>query len=179
MTLYFITGNSHKFAEAKQIISDVEQVKLDLDEIQSMDPKEIIEHKLRHAMKQHKGPLFCEDVSLCINALNGFPGPLVKFWNKSGSVENRVKRVHLSDDHRATVICTIGYFDGKETQFFLGSVEGKIVVPRENSDFGFDPIFEVASSGKTFAEMTVEEKNKVSHRAIALSKLKYFLDSKN
>ena len=177
MTLCFVTGNKNKFAEAERILEDVEQLKLNIDEVQSMDRKEIITAKLQEAMTQHSGPLFCEDVSLCLSAFNGFPGPLVKFWVASGKSKDLVRRVHAFNDHSAQAICSIGYFDGKKMHFFEGVVEGKIVAPRVDSDFGFDPIFEVAVSKKTFAEMTADEKNVCSHRARALAKLKDFLES--
>ncbi len=179
MALYFITGNVHKFSEAKKVLQDIEQVNFDLDEIQSMDSKEIIAHKLKQAMLKHNGPLFCEDVSLCISSFNGFPGPLVKWWNNSIPEEDRVRSVHLSSDHRAKIICTIGYFNGTEMHFFEGIIDGTIVMPRGKSDFGFDPIFEPKGTSKTFAEMTIEEKNAVSHRFLALKELKKFLESRN
>jgi non-canonical purine NTP pyrophosphatase (RdgB/HAM1 family) len=122
-------------------------------------------------MKQYPGALFCEDVSMQIEGFNGFPGPLVKFWNNSGTAEERVKRVQLSGNNKAKIICTIGYFDGDEVHYFEGEVEGNIVMPRAKSDFGFDPIFEVRGIGKTFAEMSSDEKNQVSHRGLALKKL--------
>ncbi len=176
MTLKFITGNPHKFSEAIGIISDIEQLDIDLPEIQSMDPKKIISAKLQEAILKHTGPLFCEDVSLCISAFNGFPGPLVKFWNNSGSREDLVRRVHLHKDHSAKIICTIGYYDGSEINFFEGIVNGKIVMPRGKSDFGFDPIFEVEGTSETYAQMGVAQKNKCSHRALALMELKKFLE---
>ena len=176
MTLYFITGNKHKFSEAKQIFPEIEQLDIDLIEIQSMDPKEIIAAKLQEALKQCPGPLFCEDVSLSISAFQGFPGPLVKFWNKSGSNQERVQRVHTQPDHSTKVVCTIGYSDGKEMHFFEGVVNGRIVMPRAASDFGFDPIFEVSGTGKTYAKMSLTEKNKCSHRYLALLELKKFLE---
>ena len=93
MTLYFITGNQHKFFEAKKVLPEIEQVELDLVEIQSMNPKEIITAKLKEAIKKHPGPLFCEDVSLNIAAFNEFPGPLVKFWNNSLSLKDQARTV--------------------------------------------------------------------------------------
>ena len=179
MTLYFITGNSNKFLEAKLIIPDLVQLKIDLPEIQSMDQQEIIRAKLEEAKKHcSEKELFCEDVSLSISAFNGFHGSLVKYWVASGSCEELVKRVHAFDNHKAKAICTIGYTDGQEMYFFEGSVKGKIVRPRVKSDFGFDPIFEVEDSDKTFAEMTPEEKKLNSHRGAALSKLKELLNQK-
>lgn len=180
MELYFITGNKHKFFEAKKILPEIQQVVLDLVEIQSMDPKKIIAEKLKEAIKKHPGPLFCEDVSLFIESLNGFPGPLVKFWNNALTLEDRARSVvELYDNHNVKVVCTIGFFDGKKMKFFEGIVNGKIVMPRGESGFGFDPIVEIEGQNKTYAEIDVNTKNKISHRALALLELKKYLDSKN
>jgi inosine/xanthosine triphosphate pyrophosphatase family protein len=82
MNILFITGNKHKLREAKEILGDsVEGLKLDLLEIQSLDPKEIIEEKLREARKQigkHDAIIMVEDVSFWIGD-TGLPGPFIKF----------------------------------------------------------------------------------------------------
>jgi inosine/xanthosine triphosphate pyrophosphatase family protein len=79
MTLYFITGNSNKFAEAKMILPGLEQLDIDLPEIQSLDPKEIISYKLQEARNKISDKKFIvEDTSLVFDAWNGLPGPLIK-----------------------------------------------------------------------------------------------------
>ena len=75
MKITFITGNKNKFEEAQKIISDLEQSDIDLTEVQSVDPKEVIEHKLDEAKKFMKGNLVVEDTSLYFEALNGLPRP--------------------------------------------------------------------------------------------------------
>jgi XTP/dITP diphosphohydrolase len=73
----------------------------------------------------------------------------------------------------------IGYSNGKEVLFFEGIIKGKIVKQKGESGFGWDPIFVPEGKTKTFAEMTIKEKNSISHRKKALEKFKkYYLENK-
>lgn len=177
MVLYFITGNENKIKEARQILGEVESLKIDLQEIQSLDPREVIEAKLLEARKYHQGPFFCEDVSLDLDCLNGLPGTLVKWFLKSLHPEGIVKITTQYNDSKATVKAFIGYYDQEKVHFFKGEVRGDIVSPRTASSFGFDPIFQPQGYNKTFADMTLEEKNKISHRRQALQKLQQHLEN--
>ena len=113
------------------------------------------------------------------------PGPV----HRSRSEEPRARRwvcaahpglnqlIAGFDDKRATALCTFAFSPGpnEEPILFEGTTEGHIVPPRGPNRFGWDPIFEVADVGKTFAEMDGAEKNQVSHRARALAKLQAYL----
>src|SRR5688572_13435511 len=77
----FITGNQNKADYlAKYLGFPVDHVKLDLDEIQSLDLKEVTEHKVRQAYDKIKKPVIVEDVSLEFEGLNGLPGPFIRFF---------------------------------------------------------------------------------------------------
>lgn len=182
MTLYFISTSKHKVEEFKKSLSpevEFERLELDLAEIQSLDPKEVITHKLNEARKLHSGELMVEDSSLCLDALNGFPGPLIKFLFKSVGNNGLLKIVESFNCNSVQARTMIGYFNGKEILFFEGVAKGKLVPIRVNSDFGFDPIFLPEGNDKTFSEMTREEKNLISHRGRALQKFKeYYLSVK-
>jgi len=177
MILYFITGNEHKVKESRQILGEVESLDIDLPEIQSLDPKQVIGAKLREARKHHQGPLFCEDVSLYLDCLNGLPGTLIKWFLKSLGPEGIVKITDQYNNPKATVKAFIGYYCDDELHFFEGEVKGHIVSPKGESSFGFDPIFQPEGHDKTFAEMSLEEKNTISHRRKALQKLKKYLEN--
>jgi inosine triphosphate pyrophosphatase len=181
MVLYFITGNKNKFEETKLYLSPIElkQKEIDLIEIQSLDSKEVIEHKLKEATKHFKEEFIVEDVSFTLDAMNGLPGPLIKFFLKSIGKKGIYNLCKPSGNFNAEAKATIGYTDGKEILFFEGIVKGKVVEPRAGSDFGWDPIFVPEGSNKAFAEMTKDEKNLVSHRGKALEKFKaYYLTKK-
>ncbi|MBU1976165.1 MAG: non-canonical purine NTP pyrophosphatase [Nanoarchaeota archaeon] len=178
MTLYFITGNSNKLAEAKTIISDIEGLDIDLPEIQEIDPEKIIKEKLTEACKVRQGEFFCEDTSIYLDCLNGFPGPLIKWMLKTLGTQGIYDLVSKYPNHKITAKTIIGYTNGKETKFFSGEVKGTLVKPRGETNFGWDPIFLPDGYDKTFAEMESAQKNMISMRRKSLEKLNEYLDSK-
>lgn len=183
MVLYFITGNKNKFAEVKAILGDsinVEQLKIELDEIQEIDSRVIIKHKLNEALKQRKGEFFLEDTSLYIEGLNGLPGPLIKWFLKALGPKGIYALTSHLENKNAVAKNIIGYSDAKgELHFFEGEVKGKIVAPRGETTFGWDPIFLPDGYNQTFAEMDDDLKNKISHRRKALDKLVEFLNNRS
>ena len=174
MTLYFITGNFGKLNEVKAIIPEVEGIEMDLPEIQSLDPQEIITEKLKEAVKEKEGEYFVEDTSLYFECLNGFPGPLIKWLLERIGNDGIWNLVSKYENYNVVAKTVIGYSDGTDIHFFVGELNGKIVAPRGQDGFGWDAIFEV--NGKTLAEMSSEEKNKISMRRNALMKFKEFLE---
>ena len=178
MVLEFITGNNNKFLEAKKLLDPIKlnQKEIDLVEIQSLDAKEVVKHKLIEAQKHHKGEFVIEDASIDFEALNGFPGPLFKFMVNS---IGRQKLFDICDNFgntNASARAIVGYSNGTGTKFFEGIIKGKIVAPKGESTFGWDPIFIPEGHTKTFAEMGKEEKNKISHRSIAFKKFKLWYE---
>src|SRR5689334_6374952 len=97
--LYFITGNAGKFNEIKAIIPAVEQLKLDLDEIQSLDSQAVIEHKLEQAATRHNGEFFVEDTSVTIDCLNGLPGTFIKWFLETLKPAGLAELVHKYPNH--------------------------------------------------------------------------------
>ena len=177
MTLYFITGNKSKFEEVKSILGNVEQLDMDLPEIQEIDARKIIKAKLLEALRHRKGEFFVEDTSLHLDCLKGLPGPLIKWFLKTIGNEGLYKITEKLGDNRAEAKTIIGYAKGGEIHFFEGKITGKIVSPR-GTGFGWDPIFQPDGFSKTFGEMTSHEKNQISMRRIALTKLKDYLEEK-
>jgi inosine triphosphate pyrophosphatase len=175
MTLYFITGNQGKLKEVQAILPNVESIDLDLPEVQSLNPEEVISEKLKEATKKHDGEFFVEDTSIYIDCLNGFPGPLIKWFSESLGNEGIYDLVSKYENTNCTAKTVIGYFNGKEIKFFSGELKGKIVAP-SGTGFGWDPIFMPEGYDKTLGEFSLEEKNQISMRNVALMKLKEFLD---
>jgi inosine triphosphate pyrophosphatase len=177
MKLYFITGNKNKLEEVKLILPNVEQQDIDLPEIQEIDAKEIIKAKLLEALKHKKASFIVEDTSLYLDCLNGLPGPLIKWFLKTIGIDGLYQLAKSSDNFKASAKTFIGYAKNKkEIHYFEGIVKGEIVKPRGQTGFGWDPIFKPEGFDKSFAQMTAEEKNKVSMRRLALNKLKVFFD---
>lgn len=173
--LYFITGNKNKFAEVRSLLPEVEQLDIGLTEIQGMDSRAIIEAKLFEARKQHNGEFIVEDMSMEIDCLNGFPGPLIKWFATTLTNRGVANVVGKMDDSNACAKVTIGYSHGDKVEFFEGVIDGTIVHPRGGNGFGWDEIFQPNGSDKTFAEMTDQEKEAASMRRMAVDKLKDFL----
>ncbi len=171
MSLIFITGNKSKFEEARSIIPNLQQLDIDLPEIQSLDPREVITAKLKEALK-YTDECVVEDTSLMFDSLNGLPGPLIKWFLKAKGVDGLATLAERTLDTKATAVTWIGYQkQGLEPVFFEGALRGQIVQPRGDYGFGWDPIFELEEKNLTFAEMNAEEKNQVSMRKAAFGKL--------
>lgn len=179
MKLTFITGNKGKFDEASKIITDLEQKDIDLAEIQSLDPKVIIQAKLEEAKKNIQGNIVVEDGGLYIESLNGLPGPLIKWFMKALDNDGLYKITESFDNKKAEAKVIIGVsFEDGSVEYFEGSIAGIIVAPRGENGFGWDKIFQPDGFNKTFAEMTLEEKNEISMRKAAFQKLKDYLSNK-
>ncbi|MCC7356722.1 MAG: non-canonical purine NTP pyrophosphatase [Candidatus Doudnabacteria bacterium] len=174
----FITGNANKFAEVNALMpGQVEQLVIDLPEIQDIDPHVIIRAKLQAAFEHASGQFMVEDVSLRLDCINGLPGPLIKWFLKAMGPDGIADIATKLGNNRAEAFVVIGYASNPEDiHFFEGSVAGTIVNPKVVSKFGWDGIFMPDGYDKTFAEMTSEEKNAISHRKIAVTKLVEFLN---
>lgn len=180
MKILFITGNLNKLKEAKEIMPEIEGCEIDLPEIQELDTKKIIEEKLNEAIKQKPGiELIVEDQSLTIDGMNGLPGPFIKWFDKALKMEGLYDLALKMGNQKTEAKTTIGYCDKNgKISFFEATIKGKIVSPRGNIGWGWDLVFQPEGYEKTFAEMTMEEKNKLSMRTMALEKLKEYLNSK-
>jgi non-canonical purine NTP pyrophosphatase (RdgB/HAM1 family) len=179
MPIYFLTANKNKFREAREIIPELEQLDIELPEIQEIDSRKIIEVKLAEALKNHQGGFIVEDTSLSLKALNGLPGPLIKWFLATVGNEGLWKMAQSFDNFDAEAKTVIGYAENsEEVRYFEGAIEGEIVAPRGAADFGWDPIFQPKGYSETFAEMALAEKNKISMRRRAIDQLRNYLSGK-
>jgi inosine triphosphate pyrophosphatase len=175
MALYFVTGNSRKFAEVQSILSDVQQLDMDLPEIQDLDAKNVIHAKLAAARHYRVRELMVEDTSLAFHCLNGLPGPLIKWFLQALGDDGLYNVVRLLGDNRAEARTVIGYADSTgQVLFFEGAMLGRIVAPRGENGFGWDRVFKPDGAEKTFAEMSDAEKNACSMRRVALEQFRRF-----
>jgi non-canonical purine NTP pyrophosphatase (RdgB/HAM1 family) len=180
--LKFITGNANKFKEVQNVLDPlkIEQLNIDLEEIQDVDSRKIIAHKLSQAQKHYKGNLIVEDTSLYFDCLGGkLPGPFIKWFNHFVGNARMVKLVEGMKNSKVTFVVVLGYCDStNKPLFFEGSIRGDLVKPRGKSGFGFDTILKPKGSTKTFAELKSEQYFHMSARGIAVRKLKKYLLSK-
>lgn len=176
--LSFITGNKNKFAEMQAVFPHIQQLDIDLPEIQELDPKRIIEEKLKEALKHHKGELIVEDTSLCLDAMNGLPGTFIKWFLQTMGGEKLHAIATSFGIFGAQAKTWIGYAnEAGEIRFFEGVVEGEVVARSSGEGFGWDPFFRPNGSELSFAAMGKEEKNKISMRRFAAEKLKTYLNA--
>ncbi len=175
VTIYFLTGNKHKVIEVEPIASKygfkIKGYPGYKVEIQSMDLAEISEKAALLGYLYLGKPVMVEDAGLFIEALNGFPGPYSSYVYKVLGINGILKLLGGVSDRRAYFLSatTIIYKPCIITE--RGRVDGYISIePRGDKGFGFDPIFIPEGSDMTFAEMSIDEKNKYSHRARSVSK---------
>ena len=178
--IFFATGNINKFNEVRSILSTydfaVAMIRIKGDEIQSENLKEIAQKSAINAFKQCLLPIFVEDAGLFIEALSGFPGPYAAYVYKTIHNNGILRLMETVVDRHAKFQSVIAYYDETllEPICFEGESIGEVAIterkPQRKSAFGFDPIFQPKGSGKSFAEMTIEEKNGFSHRAMAIQK---------
>ncbi len=178
--IFFATGNIHKFNEARVMLAEhglgVGMMRMKGVEIQSDSLKEIASTSAANAYKKIHLPLIVEDAGLFVDALKGFPGPYAAYAYKTVENEGILKLMAGVKNRKATFRSSIAYCNSEtgETVCFEGQSQGEITAKERISDFesafGFDPIFQPKGSKKTFAEMSIKEKNGFSHRAQAVSK---------
>lgn len=170
-----VTGNQNKALEYESLLpagSDTlfKTQKLDLPEIQSLEPEEIVADKLKRAYNIVQAPVIVEDVSAGLESLNGLPGPFIKFFEEKLGATALLQLAQTPGEH-VSIVCKVGYYDGRHTSFGTGEIKGLVVEPRGQNGFGFDSVVQPMGSDLTLAEMTSAQKNTVSHRALAIKDL--------
>lgn len=177
-----VTGNPGKAAEVAAFFGgalDVDHVMLDIPEHRSDDITEIARGKAEYAFGKLKSPLIVDDTGFFIKALGGFPGPFAAYVQDTIGNAGILRLMDGITDRRARFITGIAYADENDVRIFQGVLDGTIAcAPRGSSGFGYDPIFLVG--GKTLAEIPLEEKSRISHRARALRSFHdWFVSEKN
>lgn len=190
MKLVFATNNKNKIKEIKHLLNDTTKL-LSLEEINCNE--EIPEtsdtiagnalQKAQYVYEKYGYNCFADDTGLEIDSLNGAPGIYsARYAGEQKSTEDNMEKVlsELNNNPNRTaqfktVIALI--INGKET-LFEGIAKGNITKIKSGSEgFGYDPIFKPESYDITFSEMSLDEKNKISHRSKAVKKLVTYLAS--
>jgi len=187
--LIFATSNAHKVEEIKAFFADTEftvESLLDFPDIPEA-PEPYDTFRQNAASKAHfvhpytGGMVVADDSGLVVDALDGRPGVFSKRYSSEGTAESNnaklLAEMSKHDRRSARFACIFAIFDGETTQYIEGLCEGSIA--REASGdggFGYDPLFlPSAFPGKSMAELTMTEKNTISHRGLALQQLKQWL----
>ena len=192
MKLIFATHNDNKVIEIQNLISNKIKV-LNLKQINCFD--EIIEDKktiegnailkAKYVSDKYQLNCFADDTGLEVDSLNGLPGVKSKRFTgkKSNSEKNMNKLLSLlknKSNRKARFKTVIALIHNKKLKVFTGVCDGAITVKkRGHKGFGYDPIFIPEGFDITFAEMNLEQKNSVSHRAKAMNQLVDYLSKNN
>jgi XTP/dITP diphosphohydrolase len=184
MKICFATNNGHKISEISQLIGS----KISLESLKDIGCNEELpettgtiegnsKQKAEYVFKKYGVPCFADDTGLEVVSLNGRPG--VDSAHYAGAQRS-------SEDNMALLLSNLSNFVDKSSQFktvitfvdstgvyqFTGMVSGEITGnARGTNGFGYDPIFVPQGQQLTFAEMTSDQKSKISHRARATSQL--------
>ena len=178
------TNNIGKLREIKKILEDFDIVSLkeagiDHEVEEDQDSFYGNASKAYEIYEISKIPTIADDSGLCVDAFNGWPGVYTaRFLGEDSTREERNQAIlnrfidSKVQDRTARVMCYLVYYDGKTEVVGIGELVGKIALKsRGEGGFGFDNIFEL-ENGKTLAELSPEEKNKVSARYLATLDLK-------
>ncbi|WP_265580179.1 RdgB/HAM1 family non-canonical purine NTP pyrophosphatase [Methanofollis aquaemaris] len=174
-----VTSNPHKVEEVASFfagVAEVEHVRMEIPEYRDDDVRVIAREKARYAYSQLGQALIVDDTAFSIDALKGFPGPYAAYVQDRIGNDGILKLMEGVTDRRAHFETAIAYADGEgEVHIFSGVVEGEVTgEARGEEGFGYDPIFAVGR--RTFAEIPLGEKSKMSHRARALASFRAWLE---
>ena len=185
--IIFATGNKGKLNEVKKIFEgsefniislyDLGNVPDILEDGDTYEENSLI--KARAIYDIYKEPVIADDSGLSVEQLDGRPGVYsARYAGENCTYDDNNKKVleelkEFSQPHKAKFVCCAVFYDGGEPLYSVGELHGEMVHEFKGSNgFGFDPIFQPEGYDITLAEMTTEEKNKLSHRAIAFENLR-------
>lgn len=191
MKLLFVTHNQHKAQEISDIFKS-SGLPLEINTLMDLGDYEPIEEngdtllenalaKAREGHRRHQTNCFADDTGLEVEALDGRPGVYsARYAGMDCSPQNNMDKLlnELQDktNRKARFRTVIALILDREEFIFEGEVSGQIVESRRGTDgFGYDPIFLPNGYTQTFAEMSEAEKNRISHRGLAIESLITFL----
>lgn len=179
-----ITGNAHKARYIAHLLGvDIDSQSIDVDEIQSKNPEDVIRHKVMQAYGIVKRPVFVDDFSFWFDDLNGLPGPFIKFFvTGDDALEKLCRMADGLASRRVTARAYFGYYDGVKLSLFYGEIKGEIVDHPRGTDrngIATDFVFAVDGyGGRTRSELSDEEYAEVYNTVRPLDAFREFLREK-
>lgn len=176
-TVYFATSNKGKYAEAAMLAANfgvrLKHLNVEKLEIQADKLTDVVSFAASRLASTKHHSVVSEDAGFFVDAFNGFPGPYSAYVFQQIGTAGILKLMQGITKRAARFEAAVAYCTpGKRVKCFTGVVRGTVSHrPRGKYGFGFDPIFTpFVGDGRTFAEMTIEQKNSFSHRAQAFTK---------
>ena len=190
MKLVFATNNKHKIVEVQELLKKDFRI-LNLNDIGYNEELEETgntleanaKQKAEYIYKKYKVDCFADDTGLEIDALNGLPGVYsARYAGEEKIPEKNIEKVLREmkeiKNRNARFRTVVSLFLSRKEYVFEGIVNGIILKePKGKGGFGYDPVFQPEGFQKSFGEISLYEKNKISHRAIAVKKLADFLNT--
>ena len=187
--LYLATQNKHKVEELSALLQDHFTVR-DLSTLALTEEIPETGHtltenslqKARYIAEKFQVTCLADDSGLEVEALDGAPGVYSARYagepkDDQANLQLLLQNLRGNANRRARFVTVLTYFAAGSYHSFEGEIQGTIVEsPRGTQGFGYDPVFQPEKEHRTFAEMTLAEKNVIAHRARALEKFKNFLD---
>lgn len=182
------TGNQHKLSEYARLLADQDIELKSLNDFPGYtEPEEngsTFEEnagiKAASASIYCSAPAFADDSGLVVEALDGRPGIHSSRYAPTDAerIAKLLKELEGKENRRAKFVCVIAIaFNGEVIASFEGEVTGVILdAPRGENGFGYDPVFQPDGFDRSFAELSADEKNRISHRAMAYAKALEFVD---
>jgi XTP/dITP diphosphohydrolase len=179
-SIQFITSNPHKFQEVHSKLIErgihIDHLKMKYNELQADTIDEVVTASAANLSAIIDGDFIIEDSGLAIDKLQGFPGPYSSYVYQTLGWEGILDLMKNKENRMATFMSVFVLIKKNQLFTFRGECRGEISLQGKGSQgFGFDPIFIPQSYNETFAELPLEVKNKVSHRARSLDKLLEFI----
>jgi XTP/dITP diphosphohydrolase len=181
--VWFATSNDHKFDEARLALRPFDVLLRRLHakggELQSDDIGVIARRAVAETYSRVRRPVFVEDTGLFVTSLRGFPGPYAAFVSRTIGPASLLTLMNRIGERDAEFVSVVAFCrEPGEAFLFTGRLKGRISREmRGMGGFGFDPIFVPEGHKRTLAEMSMEEKCRISHRSIALRALGTWLES--
>lgn len=184
--IIFATKNPGKLKEVSHIFGEKDFELFSLNDFNNVE--EVVEDgssfeenaikKAKFVFEKFKMPVIADDSGLVVEQLNGAPGIYSARYAGENTTdeENNLKLINIikkfPQPHKAKFVCAAAYYDGTKLLTAHGEIKGQIIhQPRGKNGFGYDPLFVPDGYTQTTAELSLDEKNKISHRSKAFKSL--------
>jgi non-canonical purine NTP pyrophosphatase (RdgB/HAM1 family) len=164
--MYLVTHNKNKLVEFRELLSlNIDVIDLDIDEIQALDVEQVAISKAKAAHKLTGKFVVVEDTGLYIDAWNGLPGALTRWFLESLGIAGICKVLQTEKNRKCFIKTVLVIYGDNTLEIFTGRLDGEILYhPKGDNGFGFDAIVKPVDSQKSIAEMSTKEKNALSTR---------------
>ena len=172
--VYLVTGNPNKVNELRPFFPfwEIQPLKLEIDEIQTLDILKICIGKATMAFQQIQSPVLVEDTEFCLNALNNLPGPFIKFFEERLGPGALIELLKGHKNRNGFARTCLVFFDGEQSFWGMGTLKGSVAhFQSPGEGFGFDCCFIPEGEQQPLSILGLDRKIEISHRRLAVQDL--------